>query len=208
MKKTVFVLLVLCAAFLTATQSQADTSLYFSANAWQTAMGAGNWQFVDESQIPTGYFQLPGNTLNLPLGKSVTFGSDLYGLQVDSEWANWSGGNMPKVLYTSGATSVTGTFSAPMYAFGIEVQPTADWHDITLTLSNLVSVTGSVNGNGGATFFGWISTQGIQSMTISSDTDFAMGRAAAPVPIPGAFLLFGPGLAALFAIRKKMKAQA
>ncbi len=81
--------------------------------------------------------------------------------------------------------------------------------DITVLLSSSDVVTRTVNGTGGALFFGWIGS-GITGLTISSTSDFAEGGwfttgASASVPEPITLSLFGVGVAGAAALRRRKK---
>ncbi len=90
----------------------------------------------------------------------------------------------------------------PTTGFGFFAEPddSLSLHDITMTTSDGSSLTETVDGMGGASFFGWTGT-GITSFTLSSDNDFATGdffsaavvAATAPEPASWTLMLLGFG---------------
>jgi len=136
---------------------------------------------------------------------SVSSGLDLYSGQVGpkADWQTWSGGHTPQVLATAtDVFSVTGTFTVPQKAFGLEMEPDDFYaYNTTLTLGGGSSLSQSVEGNSGAAFFGWVG-DAETTMTLSSDIDFAFGRMVQPVPVPPTVLLLGSGLLSLLGWRR------
>ncbi len=154
---------------------------------WESTVGT--WADVDETQIPTGFGVLPGN-LTLPSGITVGFDTTLYGAQVGTDWATWSGGNTPKVLAAFGdgvnPTSVGATASAAIWSFGMEMEPYT-FAEFSMTLSTGQTLTQIVSGIGGATFFGWADEPVVSfTMSTADPVAFAFGRmvegAGAPPP--------------------------
>src|SRR5262245_22015364 len=98
-------------------------STFTDRAAWESALGS--WADLDlSSQLPAGGTLLAGGSLSLPFGQTVSFDKVLKGSQVPESWASWSNGNAPRVLETAeNVTKVSGTFSATISAFGIEMQP-------------------------------------------------------------------------------------
>ncbi|MBM4274308.1 MAG: hypothetical protein FJ134_07605 [Deltaproteobacteria bacterium] len=74
-----------------------------------------------------------------------------------TSWATWSGGNTPAVLHSSLGRTIAGTFTVPVYAFGLEMEPNY-FEEFLMTLR--VDAGGRldqyVHGYAGAKFFGWV----------------------------------------------------
>jgi len=115
---------------------------------------------------------------------------------VPTSWSTWCCGYTGDVLYTQGSTSVTIDALTGVAAFGFYAEPNqfADYL-ITLLLDDGSSVIQTVNGLGGAEFFGFTGG-GVSQMTVSSTTDFAIGDffvRAVPEPQTWAMMLLGFG---------------
>jgi hypothetical protein len=191
--------LVLC---LLPVAGQATIVMYDNQADWAAAVG-GNFAYVD---IPFTAIStvVAGTAISLPAGGSVSFDIDTQCRQVPSSWATWSGGNTPKVLYTNGANAMTGTFTVPQKAFGLEMEPNDSTQNLTMTITLDGTLTQSIYWDSGAKFFGWVSDVGYSSMQLTDDgpydtgyQDFAIGRLVQPVPIPASAMLLGSGLMGL-----------
>lgn len=178
---------------------------------WATYVGTHT-----EVDIP-GEELSPLTALTLPYGETLTFSRQLEVRQVPSTWKTWSEGHTPTVLYTgSGIYSFSGTFSSPVSAFGLEMEPNPfAWYDMSLRLTDGTMLTQSVDGQAGAKFFGW-ADEAVTSMTISSlsyytdPVDFAIGRmvqgqTTVPVPEPATLSFLGLGLLGLVGLKKNTK---
>ncbi len=139
-------------------------------------------------------------TVPSPLGGNIGSSISLQHLDVGSGWASWSHGYSGDVYYTDGALSLTLTLPANTGAFYFYAEPNDPAaFNFTATAQNGTQIVQSAAGNGGATQFGFFGTGGdtLQSVTISSTTDFAIGEfgiaSAGVIPEPGT-ALFGLAL--------------
>lgn len=164
--------------FLLAAALTATTALSAPAYAVTTFSDLSAWQasvtsFVEDTNYGTDFADIGSVSLNG--GADIDFSSAVSIRTVPGSWATWSGGYTDQVLYTNGATSLTGTFTSAVDAFGFFSQPNPfSIHAFTLNLSDGSSVSGDFSGSAGAGFLGWTGA-GISSFTISSDVDFAIG---------------------------------
>src|SRR3546814_11906212 len=89
--------------------------------------------------------------------------------------SDWSSDVCSSDLCSNGATSVSGTFTNPVGAFGFFSEPDPfSVHSFTLSLSDGSSISGDFSGNAGAGFLGWVGDN-ITGFTISSDVSFVFG---------------------------------
>jgi hypothetical protein len=202
---TMIVMLALVAIGLMPIQSQAIT-MTGDRDQWIDAVSF--YGDVNLSGYPEYSIITAGSPIALPYGQTLSFDVDMEVRQVGSGWATWSNGNTPRVLYTMGATSVSGSFSAQVPSFGMEIEPNPfAVYAITLTLSNGKFLTQSVDGDSGAAFFGYFGGMNVVGFNISSEVDFAIGRmiegGCTPVPLPGALLLVGSGLLGIVGLRRR-----
>lgn len=119
------------------------------------------------------------NSVPSPLGGNVGFSGNLIHLVVGSGWATWSNGYTGDVYYTDGALSRTLTLPANTGAFYFFAEPNDSVaFNFTATAQNGTQILQSASGNAGATYFGFYGTGGdtIQTISISSTTDFAIGE--------------------------------
>lgn len=195
--------------------SASAVNFYSSRAIWEGAV-SGESDVDLDSQVADGATLVAGGSISLPFGETVSFDKDLQGRQVPDSWDTWSGGNEPRVLilneFDLAGTSVTGTFSSPIGAFGLEMQPNNFFEfSMTLLLSDGSFHQQTVNGDGGAAFFGWADNGGvgIVGMTLSTEDfdGFAFGRMVqgnvqTGVPDGGASMaILAIGLTALGAFR-------
>ncbi len=210
MKRSFLVLALVVMTLFVYHESCGATTMYSDLSAWQAAAG-GSAATVDQSLLTESSYV---SSLNLVGGGTIDFGnSSLVVYTANSSWMTWPNSYDGHVLWTNGVESVSGTFSAPVQAFGLwmEPNPFSDC-SMTMSLSDGSSLTQTVNGYYGAKFFGFAGWdgQGTQVMTLScAGADFAFSVSpsdrsmAVPEPCTVAFLLFG--LAGIAGMGRKLK---
>ncbi|MGH2506783.1 MAG: PEP-CTERM sorting domain-containing protein [Ktedonobacteraceae bacterium] len=153
-----------------------DALLTDSSDTWLSDIGGPN---ISATTSEFGADLSTLSSVSLNGGASFTSNIPLQVNQVGTDWLTWSVGYNGQVLTTQGATSVTLTPSHTG-ALGFEVEPDLFApYAITVNLSNGQSITDTVNGFHGAQFFGYAGL-GVNSVTISSSDDFAIGNFVAP----------------------------
>jgi len=151
----------------------------------------------DGAAVYSDVTSAPGNP---PLTGSVGFSVASSVRQIGMGWATWSHGYTGKVYYSNGAYSVTLDLPSDTAAFLTYVEPNPfSWQTVTVTAQDGTSITQSVTGSSGAHGFGFYGTGGstIDTLTISSGTDFAFGEFYGAVPEPSTLGLLGIGALAL-----------
>jgi hypothetical protein len=135
---------------------------------------------------------------------------------VGDDWSTWGAppnteSSTPRVLWSglddnfNPITTVTFLLSAPVAVFGFEAEPDA------LDVENMVAtfymgatveqtISLDVNGNGGALLFAAAANPGtyFDSVTLTSDVDFAAGQFRYAMPEPATYVSMLAGLAAIF----------
>jgi len=111
----------------------------------------------------------------------ITFSPVLDHVAVGDGWATWSNGYAGDVYWTEGGLSATVALPSGTTAFYLYAEPDPfAVFDITATAADGTTSSGtvSVEGDSGASFFGFYTTGGekIASVTVSSATDFAIGE--------------------------------
>ena len=115
-------------------------------------------------------------SVDSPLGGTVDFSPDVMHLTIPT-WPNWSHGYTGDVYWTALAHSIELTLPAETGAFYFYAQPKTGSGNITAS-SNGTDVSQGVESDGGASYFGFYAdgTDTISSITITADTDFAVGE--------------------------------
>jgi len=175
-RRLALTLTILMLLLALASVSQAATTMYNDRASWEAAVVT--WADVDLSpyaefstltSVALPALALPATTLSFDVTQTV--------LQVGSSWGSWSGGT-PRVLY-SGIDSVNGSFDAALMGFGMKMEPNVfDEFEMTLNLVGGGSLTQTVDGSGGAAFFGFLSDTGVTGWTASAPAaagSFAIG---------------------------------
>jgi hypothetical protein len=140
---------------------------------WDSALNGPAFT-VNTSSLGADHSNVGNVSLNG--GASVGLSAPATILTVPTGWSTWSGGYTGQVLYTI-LPSLTLT-PVGTHGLGFEVEPLQFGNfNVTVGLTNGQSITDSVNGNGGAQFFGYVGA-GVRSVTISSPSapnGFAVG---------------------------------
>lgn len=192
--------MILAAGSIALSNANAAVTTFTDRASWQAAAGG----FTETPTFPAIPQYSDVGSLTLNGGTTLNFDTLVNKRTIGSGWATWSGGFTGDVFYTNGATSVNAGISN-VSGFGLDMEPNpfADYL-MSLTLSDGSVITQSVNGFGGADFFGWVGS-GVTSFNMSSSVDFAFGRfvEANNVPEPATTTLLGLGLLGFAAMRRK-----
>jgi len=132
-----------------------------------------------------------------PLGGTVDFSVTMYHVRVGSGWATWSHGYTGDVYPVSSSgpysgTDTTLTLPAGTGAFYLYAEPNPfGLFDITAVAQDGTTVTQSVQGNSGASYYGFYGTGGdtIASIAVSSTVNFAIGEFGISQQIEGDLLI-------------------
>jgi PEP-CTERM motif-containing protein len=139
-----------------------------------------------------------------PLGGVVGFSTPLTHSEIGAGWATWSHGYTGDVYFSTTTLTLDLPDGIGAFYFFAEPNPFAPF---TITASVGGSILSQVvDGFAGAKIFAVYTDDGLQidSISISSDVDFAVGEfGAAPVPEPSTLLLMGAGLLATRMRRRK-----
>lgn len=151
------------------------------------------------------------SSLALVGGGTLDFDNPLNIRTINSGWSTWSGGYTGQVLYAAGQSSISINLSSNLQALGFYAEPnTQSVFDITLQLISGESITQAVDGNGGASFFGFFGGN-VSSISVSTtDNDFAFGdfvssiaQQTGTVPEPAPIALLGSGFLGFYMSRRK-----
>src|SRR5689334_1989468 len=144
--------------------ASAGVVTYNNLAAWEAAAGA--WTETTNLGVANGSI-ISGATL--ADGTTLGFAQNLNVASIGSGWATWCCGYHGQVTpsYNTGSWLTESWTISPTGGFGmfIEPDPFAVW-SITMTTSTGDFVTQSVDGNGGAKFFGWLGN-GVTNLTIT-----------------------------------------
>jgi hypothetical protein len=169
------------------------------------------------------------NSVSLGDGTGLSFDSTMITSSIGDAWATWCCSYSGQVLFTRTATDIDFTLTPPagdaLSAFGMFIEPlNFGPFEITLDLSDGDSVSQSVDGDGGADFFGWVGL-GVTGFTISADPatggfavgDFfsvevpqsgsGSGSGTDSVAEPGTLTIFGGALAAFAGARSRRRSR-
>lgn len=194
---------------------------YTDRTAWEASVGT--FTPVD---LPgtNGQTLASWTSIALPYGGFFNNGEPLQRLDLGTGWNTWSPGTPTgtELLYAfqdNGAGAFVANFTfypdgssvGPVSAFGFEAEPEMYGLFDILLYTALGEVTQTVNGYGGAKFFGWVGEDvtGFSVVSYAGSDGFAMGRfveGGAPVPEPSTMILLGAGLAGIAFLRRKVKA--
>jgi hypothetical protein len=220
--------LVLLMVLMGVSANAATITDYSNSPAFQTAIGGpGTLEtFTSNSHFPisTGVLNSstnlpsigitpgmiqPGVTYSTPVGSSYFFNIDAGG--------GFTGGFLDGFYGGDPGRKLTVTFNTPVAGFGFDTNSLmGNTFGITINFSSGSPYTQSYTVPGsGSSFFGFVSNgAGIESAVIGGQgnpgfafalDNFQFGGTPSAVPIPGALLLFGPGLVGLAAVRRRFK---
>ncbi|MGF1785258.1 PEP-CTERM sorting domain-containing protein [Photobacterium swingsii] len=148
-------------------------------------------------------------SVDTPEGGAIGFDGPMSLREIGSGWATWSHGYTGDVYYTNGRQSVTIDLPDFTQAFYLYAEPNPFSVFNITAMSGGVQLALDIDGASGAKGWGfWEDASNyLDSITISSNTDFAIGEFGISVPEPTTVALFGLGLAGLgFTRRRKQNA--
>ncbi|WKB52513.1 PEP-CTERM sorting domain-containing protein [Eleftheria terrae] len=203
------------AALLSTVAAQAAT-VYTDLNQWKVDVGT----YQGTTVVPGYDFDSPASIVLSGGSKLDNFSTPVQRFTVGSSWLTWPGqpGSDGTTVFYSPSNSLSIDFSPGLvlngvnraervdsFGFFVEPNPFGEFK-ITLDLSTGESVTQTVDGFGGAKFFGWTGGS-VTRLTLSSEADFAFGDFyegnLVPVPEPGTYALFALGLGGLLLVRRR-----
>jgi hypothetical protein len=123
--------------------------------------------------------------LSTPCGGTLDFSIPVSHCIIGHGWATWSHEYAGDVYSTKGETSLTMTMPDDTGAFYFYVEPCSyDIFDITATADDGTTTTIAVNGDSGAQYFGFYTTDGthVDSITLQCEDYYAVGEFAIACP--------------------------
>jgi hypothetical protein len=141
-----------------------------------------------------------------PMGGDVGFPAGVSHREVGDGWATWSHGYTGDVYFTNGLPSLTITLPVGTSAFYFYVEPEVfSTFTVTAIANGFAGTSTSVNGLGGAQYFGVYGTGGstISSIVVSAPADangFAVGEFGIATQEPGTLLLLGSGITVFYMV--------
>lgn len=194
------------AAMLVSQAANATVVSYTDKATWTAAAGSPVFNTTTDSNPLATWI----TSIDLNGGGALSLSDMVIVAQAGTpSWATWSGGYTGIVYDVHFDKTITLSFSG-LSGFGLEIEPAPQTSvDINVTLNDGTTFTHTVNGLGGAAFFGWTG-EGIDSLTISSSEFFAFGnlysvKAANAAPEPLTLALLGTGLAGMTFVRRRKR---